>query len=52
LIESYDKFNAGSSLYNYWNKKLTEVIEKERLMENKLIMNDEHLRGVVNKLID
>ena len=52
LIESYDKFNAGSSLYNYWNKKLTEVIEKEKLMENKLIMNDEHLREVVNKLID
>ena len=52
LIESYDKFKTSSPLLDYWNEKLREIIKKEKLMENKLIMNDEHLREVVNKLID
>lgn len=52
LIESYDKFKTSSPLLDYWDEKLKEVIKKEKLMENKLIMADEHLREVVNKLIN
>lgn len=52
IIESYDKFKTSSPLLDYWDEKLKEVIEKEELMKNKLIMGDEHLREIVNRLIN
>lgn len=52
LIESYDKFDKPCPLLDYWNEKLKEVINKQKLYENRLIMNDKHLKDVVNKLID
>lgn len=52
LIESYDKFNTPSSLLDYRNEKLKELIKSQKLMNNKYIMEDEHLRDVVNKFID
>ena len=50
LIESYDKFNTPSPLLDYWNEKLTELINKEKLYENALIMADNHLSDIVNRL--
>ena len=47
LIESYDKFNTPSSLLDYRNEKLKELIKSQKLMNNKYIMEDEHLRDVV-----
>lgn len=52
IIESYDKFNESSSLCDYWNEKLGELINKQKLYENNLIMWDNHLKEVVNKLRD
>ena len=50
LIESYDKFTTPSPLLNYWNEKLRELINKQKLYENNLIMHDDHLKNIVNKL--
>lgn len=52
LIQSYDKFTSDSWLYEYWNKKLKELIKSENLDKNKYIMNNDHLKEVVNKLSD
>lgn len=52
LIESYDKFKTPSPMLDYWNEKLKELIKRQKLMKNKLIMNDEHLREVIEKLMD
>ena len=52
LIESYDKFNTPSPLLDYRNEKLKELIKSQKIMNNKYIMKDEHLRDIVNKLID
>ena len=52
LIESYDKFKTPSKMLDYWNEKLRELIKKEKLMKNKYIMWDKHLKEVVDKLID
>lgn len=49
LIESYDKFNTPSPLLDYWNEKLKEVINDQKLYDNKLIMSDNHLKEVVEK---
>lgn len=49
LIESYDKFKTPSTLLNYWNEKLKELINNQRLYENNLIMRDEHLKPIINK---
>lgn len=51
LIESYDKFEESSSLYPYRNEKMIDLVKKNKLENNKLIMGDKHLRDVVNKLI-
>jgi len=51
IIESYDKFKTSSPLLDYWNEKLKELITKQKLMENKLIMGNKHLREVVNKIM-
>ena len=34
----------------YWNQELTELINKQKLYENNLIMKDEHLKDIVNNL--
>jgi hypothetical protein len=39
-------------LYEYWNEKLKELIKSEKLNKNKYIMNNDHLKEVVNKLSD
>jgi hypothetical protein len=39
-------------LYEYWNEKLKELIKSENLDKNKYIMNNDHLKEVVNKLTD
>ena len=52
LIESYDKFTDASSLFNYWNEKLKELIKSEKLDKNKYIMSNDHLKDVINKLGD
>ena len=38
LIESYDKFKTPSPMLNYWNEKLKELINKQKLYDNDLIM--------------
>ena len=50
LIESYDKFKDPSPMQAYWNQELTELINKQKLYENNLIMKDEHLKDIVNNL--
>lgn len=50
LIESYDKFKDPSPIQTYWNEQLTELINKQKLYENNLIMKEDHLRDIVNKL--
>jgi len=49
LIESYDKFKTPSALLNYWNEKLTELVNRQKLYENNLIMGNSHLKYIVNK---
>lgn len=51
LIESYDKFKTPSPLLNYWDERLRELINSQKLYENKLIMSDDHLKEVVNNII-
>ena len=50
LIESYDKFEAPSLMLDYWNEKLRELINKQELYKNELIMGDDHLKNVISKL--
>ena len=50
LIESYDKFKEPSSMKTYWDEKLIELINKQKLYENNLIMRDEHLKCIVERL--
>ena len=50
LIESYDKFKEPSPMQRYWDEQLTELINKQKLYENRLIMWDERLKNIVNKL--
>ena len=52
LIESYDKFKTPSLLLDYWNEKLRELINSQKLYENHLIMENDHLREVIEKLTD
>ncbi len=47
LIESYDKFDRPSPLKFYRDMKLRELVENQKLYDNKLIMADEHLEKVV-----
>lgn len=51
IIEKYDKFAEESPLFEYWNEKLKEVIIREKLMENKYIMEDKHLNSMVKKIL-
>ena len=50
LIESYDKFNTPSVLKTYWDEKLKELINSQKLYDNKLIMAEDHLAEIINKL--
>lgn len=50
LIESYDKFNAPSALRDYWDEKLKELVNSQKLYDNKLIMADDHLREVIERV--
>lgn len=50
LIESYDKFITPSPMLDYWNEKLKELINKQKLYKNELIMGDEHLKYIVDRL--
>ena len=50
LIESYDKFDRPSPLRTYWDEKLKELVNSQKLYDNKLIMSDEHLREVVERV--
>lgn len=50
LIESYDKFRDPSPLQEYWDEKLLELINKQKLYKNTLIMGDEHLKDIVIRL--
>ena len=52
LIERYDKFTEASPLYGYWNEKLKELINKQKLYDNDLIMRDDHLKDIVDRLRD
>lgn len=52
LIESYDKFNTPSPLRTYWDSQLKELIKSQKLYENKLIMENEHLAEIINRLND
>ena len=47
LIESYDKFDRPSPLKFYRDMKLRELVENQKLYDNKLIMANEHLEKVV-----
>jgi hypothetical protein len=50
LVESYDKFRDPSPLQEYWDEKLLELINKQKLYKNTLIMGDEHLKDIVIRL--
>ena len=50
LIESYDKFDRPSPLRTYWDEKLKELVNSQKLYDNKLIMADDHLREVVERV--
>lgn len=50
LIQSYDKFTEKSDIYDYWNEKLKELIQKQHLEKNQLIIADSHLREIIEKL--
>lgn len=51
LIESYDKFDSPSPLRTYWDEKLKELVESQKLNENELIMKDGHLAEIVSRFI-
>ena len=50
LIESYDKFDTPSPLLDYRNEKLKELVDNQKLIHNKYISEDYHLREIINKL--
>ena len=50
LIESYKKFTTPSPLLDYRNLKLKELINNQKLYDNKLIMGDSELSTVINRL--
>lgn len=52
LIESYDKFKTPSPLLDYWNERLKQLINEQKLYENKLIIGDEHLNDIINRFKD
>lgn len=52
LIESYDKFKEPSPMRQYWDEKLRELINTQKLYDNDLIMWDDHLYEVVYNLKD
>ena len=39
-------------MLNYWNEKLKELINKQKLYDNDLIMRDNHLKDIVDRLRD
>lgn len=51
LIEAYDKFDRPSPLRTHWDIKLRELIQSQRLNENKMIMSNKHLAEIVNRFI-
>ena len=50
LIESYDKFDRPSPLRTYWDEKLKELVNSEKLYDNRMIMENKHLREVVERV--
>ena len=50
IMESYAKFKNETSLKIYWDQKLHELIDSQKLYENKLIMADPEFSKVVNRL--
>lgn len=50
LIESYDKFDRPSPLRTYWDEKLKELVNSQKLYDNKLIMANDHLKEVVERV--
>lgn len=50
LIESYKKFQTPSPLKTYWDMKLKELINSQKLYDNRLIMDDKELSLVVTRL--
>lgn len=50
LIESYKKFTTPSPLLDYRNLKLHELINSQKLYDNKLIMWDSELKALVDRL--
>ena len=50
IMESYAKFKEETPLKQYWNQKLHELIDSQKLYENKLIMADPEFSKVVNRL--
>lgn len=50
LTESYYKFNTQSPMKTYWDTELKKLIDSQKLYENKLIMGDQKLSTIVNKL--
>ena len=50
LIESYKKFNTPSPLKTYRDMKLKELINSQKLYDNKLIMEDSELNFLINNL--
>ena len=51
LVEAYDKFtNAESELRDCREERLTDVIERNKLYDNDLIMDHSHLAEVVESL--
>lgn len=50
LIESYDKFDRPSPLRTYWDEKLKELVNSQKLYDNQMIMSDKHLKEVVERV--
>lgn len=50
LIESYDKFSTPSPLRTYRDEKLKELVNSQKLYDNQLIMANDHLREVVERV--
>ena len=50
LIESYDKFDRPSPLRTYRDEKLKELVNSQKLYDNRMIMENKHLREVVERV--
>ena len=50
LLESYKKFQNPSPLKNYRDLKLKELINSQKLYDNKLIMNNKEMNTLINRL--